>query len=139
GVAAWTPSRVDRRREEGHLQAASLVGPAGVDGHPREGSAPPDHLGVVTCPRRLPASDEMHRLKDVRFPGAVRTDECRNARGKFDLAVLVAAKVLEPDRGDAHDGALRSGRDAKRHHYVKVAVVADDLDDAGRERTTELQ
>ena len=42
----------------------------------------------------------MDGLEDVCLPGAIRTDERGHAPFEVDLPILVAAEVLERDRGD---------------------------------------
>src|SRR6267378_1655069 len=106
---------------------------------PRPSPAPADHLGVLASTRGFTARDEVHGLEDVRLPGAVRAYECGNARVEVDPSLFVTAEILEPDRGDAQGRRLRSGRDSERHHHMKIAVVADDLDDTGGEGAAELE
>jgi len=47
GVTPWTASRVDCWREERYFEAGPLIGSAGIDGHARERSPPPNHLRIV--------------------------------------------------------------------------------------------
>ena len=104
GVATWTTAGIGGgRSEERDLESVPVQrgggprprsGPACLDRHSRERSAPADHLGVLAGTRGFPARDDVHGLEDVRLPGTVRTHKCGNPRAEIDPSVFVAAEVL---------------------------------------------
>ena len=122
-------------REEQRFDAAVVFDAIDFGANPRCVRAPTDHLRVITSAWRVAARDEMDRLQEVGLAGPIRSDKSGGPTGEGELDLCVAAEVLERECGDAHS----LGRDAERHHHVKVVGIADDLDDTWRERPAELK
>ena len=136
-VAPWTAALTRGRREQHDLEAAMAFRAVHLHSHPT-GRRPPAHeLRVVVCAWGISAGGDVDRLEKIRLAGAVRADEGGDASTKRKSHIRVRTKVLEPKISDSHAAGL--GRDAEWHHDVEVAVVPDDLDDARRQRTAELE
>ena len=122
-------------REQDELDPAVTLRTIHLDAHAAGARAPAHELGVVMGPRRISARGQVDRFQEIGLSGAVRSDEGGDSAAEDLPHVGVGAKVLERQIADPHG----SGRNAQRHHHVKITVVSDDLDHARRQRPTKLE
>ena len=128
--------------------ATSIVSPSESALDPGQVAAPADQLAVGRRPVRAAPGQQDDRLEQARLAGRVRAPDELRAGAERRVERRVAPQVEQADAsragssgpaapGRPPDRGLGGGPD--RHDDVDVLVVADRLEDAGRERAVELE